>query len=88
MSSDEDKPDGMAIREKFWDERSPEEKLEALRYELLNALNVARAALDLAERLKSHEHGAKGDVMFSANARFEPAGFRRRTPTSLTRSND
>jgi hypothetical protein len=73
----------LASREKLWTERNQDEKLEALRLELLRVLAIADASRDASRNLMRHVHGARGEILCPLDGIDGPHGYGRHIPMSL-----
>ena len=69
-------------REKLWTERNQEEKLEALRQELLKTISGTQMAQEMSSRLMHHVHGLHGEILAPMDRLDGPQG-RRYVPMSL-----
>lgn len=77
---------GMAMREKFWDEKSVEEKLEVLRQEAIWQHNMLQRIASAAHRMEEHSHATDGTLMVPLNSRrneLQGGGLRDAVPHRL-----
>jgi hypothetical protein len=70
-------------REKLWTERNQEEKLEALRLELLRVLAIADASREISHNLMRHVHGVHGEILVPIDGSNGHRGYGRNIPMSL-----
>lgn len=71
------------MRQKYWDERDRDEKLEALREMTMHLSSVVQSLQDDVQRLLRHQHSASGQMMAPLDG-YEAVYHRRRDiPTSL-----
>lgn len=75
---------GGAMREKYWHERDRDEKLEALRDNLVQLFAAIQGCQETAQALLQHQHSASGQLMTPMDGRERPFGYSKRyIPTSL-----
>lgn len=77
----------VAMREKLWTERDTEQKLEALRQELLHLSYLCHDQRKQLERLMLHQHGAHGEILAPIHGPFvlveHPREYSGNTPMGL-----
>jgi hypothetical protein len=74
---------GGPCREKYWDERKPEEQLEALRSSCIQLHHIVASLQDAFQVFAMHQHGADGRLLVPMDQREKSRGW---TPISLTSS--
>lgn len=71
------------MREKYWNERERDERLEALREITIHLFGMVQSLQDDVQRLLRHQHSASGQMMMPFDG-HEPIYQRRRSiPTPL-----
>lgn len=74
----------LAMRDKLWPERDVEQKLQALRDQVVHLTHTVDWMREALQKMEQHEHGNNGLLVPPHDrSRDHPTGYYRHIPTSL-----